>query len=117
MKNLIAVLLSVVSAFAFSFALDLLIGGLTGAYPSTAFLPVVTWSIVATVAGLAALRLAPANRLLVVPCLVFAALAFFGGAAGHRYSLIVGVGLLVQAIGVLIATYSGRPSRDEVGTP
>jgi hypothetical protein len=78
-KNLTAFILAAVSAYAFSFALDLLLGALLGVYRSTALLPVVTWSIIAAIAGVIALRLAPTGRFLVVPCLVFAGMAFLPG--------------------------------------
>ncbi len=44
LKNFLAVLLASFSAFALSFALDLLLGGLVHAYPSTALLPV-AWGV------------------------------------------------------------------------
>lgn len=108
MKQFVAFVLAAVSAYAFSFALDLLLGGLLGFYHATAFLPVVTWSIIATISGVAALRLAPAGRILVIPCLVFACMALFGGIVGRHYSLVVGIGLLAQAYGVWVAT---RPNQ------
>lgn len=108
MKNLTAFVFAGVSAYAFSFALDLLFGALLGVYPSTAFLPVVTWSIIAAIAGVIALRLAPTGRFLVVPCLVFAGMAFLGGVVGHRHSLFVGVGMLAQATGLWLATRTVR---------
>jgi hypothetical protein len=80
MKNLTAFVLAGVSAYAFSFALDLFFGALLGVYPSTAFLPVVTWSIIAAIAGVIALRLAPTGRFLVVPCL-----RYFGAKFGDDF--------------------------------
>lgn len=50
MRTGIGILLVAGAAYAFSFAIDLLLGALTGVYPSTAYLPVVTWSVIATVA-------------------------------------------------------------------
>jgi len=58
-RTVLGVLLSAVEAYSFSFAIDLLRGGLLRDYPRTVFVPVVTWSIIAAVASLAALRLAP----------------------------------------------------------
>ena len=104
MKNVIAFIIAGGSAYSFSFALDLLLGGLIGVYPSTAFLPAVTWSVLAVITGFVALRLAPASRFLVIPFGVMAMFAFLGGIVGQRYSLIVGVVMLAQALGVLLAS-------------
>lgn len=92
------VLLSAAAAYSFSFAIDLLLGGVLREYPATAFVPVVTWLLIATVASVAALRLAPSTRWLVIPPLVFSSLAFLGGIVGHRYSLLVGLTTLLQAL-------------------
>lgn len=110
MKNVVALIIASVSAYSFSFAIDLLLGGLLGIYPSTAFLPVVTWSIIATITGFVALRLAPMGRFLVIPFVGLALLAFLGGVVGHRHSLIVGGMMLAQAIGVWMATSTRRHS-------
>lgn len=104
MKNVLAFAVAGASAYSFSFAIDLLLGGLLGVYPSTAFLPVVTWSVIATITGVVALRLAPTGRFLVIPFAGLALLALLGGVVGHRYSLIVGVVMLGQAAGVWLAT-------------
>ncbi len=107
MKNVIALVIAAASAYSFSFAIDLLLGGLLGVYPSTAFLPVVTWSVIAAITGVVALRLAPTGRFLMIPFAGLALLAFFGGVVGQRYSLIVGAVMLAQAIGVWFATARG----------
>jgi hypothetical protein len=104
MKNFVAFIIAGASAYSFSFAVDLLLGGLLGVYPSTAFLPVVTWSVIATITGLIALRLAPTGRFLVIPSVALALLALTGRVVGHRYSLVVGVIMFGQAIGVWLAT-------------
>ena len=108
MKNILAFVIAGASAYSFSFAIDLLVAGLLGVYPSTAFLPVVTWSIIAAVTGIVALRLAPTGRFLVVPFFALTALALFGGVVGHRYSLIVGILLLAEAVGVWFATAQAK---------
>jgi hypothetical protein len=112
MKKIIAFIIAGVSAYSFSFAVDLLLGGLLGVYPSTAFLPVVTWSIIATITALIALRLAPRGRFLVVPFVLLGLLAMLGGVVEHRYSLFVGLILLGQAIGVWFAT---APAKTTLG--
>ena len=48
-------MLSACAAYAFSFAVDLLAGTLSGVYPSTAYLPVATWSLMSAAAICAAL--------------------------------------------------------------
>ncbi len=107
MKNVVAFIVAGVSACSSSFAIDLLLGGLLGIYPSTAFLPVVTWSVIAAISGFVALRLAPASRFLVIPFVGLALLAL-GGVVGHRYSLLVGAVMLAQAVGVWLATARGE---------
>lgn len=103
-------LLATLAAYAFSFAVDLLFGGLLGIYPSTAFLPVVTWSVISIVASLGALLIMPTARLLVLPYIVFAALATVGGIIGHRDSLAVAASMLLQAAGVWKAIRSRKLS-------
>jgi hypothetical protein len=98
MRTVFGVLVSAAAAYSFSFAVDLLVGGLLGEYPTTAFVPVVTWSVIAAIASVVAIRLAPKARSLAIPPIAVAALAFFGGIVGHRYSLIVGLATLVQGI-------------------
>ena len=104
MKNVVAFVIAGASAYSFSFAVDLLLGGLLWVYPSTAFLPVVTWSIIATITGVIALRLAPTGQFLAIPFVALALLALIGGVVGRRYSLVVGVVMLAQAVGVWFAT-------------
>jgi hypothetical protein len=104
MKNVVAFIVAGVSAYSFSFAIDLLLGGLLGVYPSTAFLPVVTWSVIAATTGVVALWLVPTGRFLVIPFAAFAVLALLGGVVGQRYSLLVGTVMLLEAIGVWLAT-------------
>jgi hypothetical protein len=95
----IAILLACISAYSLSFALDMLIGGLVGVYPATAFLPVVTWSGLCAVTLLAALKLNGLKSGLWVPFCVFGAVAIIGGIIGtHRYNLSVGGLVLVQAV-------------------
>ncbi|HLK64469.1 MAG TPA: hypothetical protein VKU19_13580 [Bryobacteraceae bacterium] len=87
------------AAYAFSFAIDLLIGGLIGVYPSTAFLPVVTWSVISGLLLLAA-RAIVADRLrwLAIPYVLFGILATLGALVGtHFYSFGVAGLLFVHA--------------------
>jgi hypothetical protein len=104
MKNIVAFGVAGVSAYSFSFAADLLVGGLLGVYPSTVFLPVITWSTIASIMGLIAWRLAPTGRFLTIPFIAFVLLALIGGIIGHTYSLFVALVMVGQAIGVWFAT-------------
>jgi|SRR5438093_2136341 len=113
MKKVVAFVIAGASAYSFSFALDLLVGGLLGVYPSTAFLPVVTWSIIAAVTGFVAWRLAPTGRFLVIPFVALALLALIGGIVGHRYNFLVGALMLPQAGGVWLATAPVQQRKDE----
>jgi len=103
-KNAIAFVFASISAYTFSFAIDLLIGGLFKIYPNTAFLPVVTWAVIATVAVFVALRLAPQGRFLVIPFALIALIALFGGIVGHRYSLIVAAVMFAETVGIWLVT-------------
>ena len=108
MKNTVAFLLAIVGVYALSFALDLLLGGILRVYPNTAFLPVVTWSVVAAVTLLLALRLTDLRRWLAIPFLAFGLLTAVGGAVGHRYSLGVAALMFVQAAVLWLACQPER---------
>jgi hypothetical protein len=95
----VAVILAAVAAYAFSFALDLLLGGLMGVYPSTAFLPVVTWSVVATVLLILAARTTHRRAWLAFPFVAFGLLALLGGLVGnHPHSYGVAAVMVIQAL-------------------
>jgi len=104
MKKLFAFIFASGSAYSFSFALDLLIGGVLRVYSSNVFIAVATWSVIATVCGVIALKLAPTFRMLTLPFIALALLALFGGIVGHRHSLLVGGIMLVQAFFVYRST-------------
>lgn len=93
----LAIVASSVSAYALSFALDMVFGAIVGEYVPNVALPVATWSAIAILTGVLALRFAPTGRYLAAPALVIAALAFLGGFRGHVFDFAVGVGMLVQA--------------------
>jgi len=104
MKKLTGFIFASGSAYSFSFALDLVIGGLLKVYSSNVFVAVITWSVIATVCAVIALKIAPNFRWLSLPFFGFALVALFGGVVGHRYSLLVGFFMLVQGIFVYRAT-------------
>jgi hypothetical protein len=95
----IAVLLSAGSAYALSFAFDLLLGGLVQVYPSTAFPAFVTWALIATGVLLLAYKLAPYNRRwLALPFAALGGLAAVGGLVGpHPHDFGVAALLFIQA--------------------
>ena len=118
MKKIIAFIIAGLSAYSFSFAADLLFGGLLGVYPSTVFLPVVTWSVIATITVVIAWRLAPTGRFLVIPFVALALLALIGGIVGHRHSLFVSLVMVGQAIGVWLGTAPAKaPVKRKTSTP
>ena len=99
MRTGVAILLSAVAAYAFSFAMDLLLGGLVGVYPATAYLPVVTWSLIATVTLLVATKVTSRRNWLALPFAAFGVLALFGARVGtHPHSYGVAALLFIQAV-------------------
>jgi hypothetical protein len=99
MRTGIGILLAAGAAYAFSFAVDLLLGGLAGVYPATAYVAVVTWSFMATVAPFVAYKSAAGSRWLALPFAVFGALALLGAVLGaHPHSYGVAGLLLIQAL-------------------
>ena len=94
----VSLILTTVAAYAFSFALDLLIGGLIGAYPSTAYLPVFAWSAISVVALFISLKLVRDRRWMPFPFVAFGCLAAFAGLFGtSRRSLVVAGLMFLQA--------------------
>ena len=84
MRLSVSLALATGAAYAFSFAVDLLLGGLIGVYPNTAFLPVITWSAISTMALLAARATSRGSGWLAVPYVALGLLAAFGGAVGSH---------------------------------
>jgi hypothetical protein len=97
MRRFVALVLAAFSAYALSFALDLLVGNAVGVYPAAAIRAIAPWALLSAVAGVIAVYLAPTFRWLVSPALLIALLAVAGGIIGHRHSLIVGAAMLGQA--------------------
>lgn len=101
-RKVLAFVLAAVSAYSFSVAIDILLGGLLGVYPSADFfyLPVGTWTVIATITVVVAVYLAPQGRFLAIPFALVALLALFGGIVGHRYNFIVAAVMLAASVGV-----------------
>lgn len=94
-----AIALAAIAAYAFSFAIDLLLGGLAGVYPATAYLPVVTWSLIATVALVIAVKTARRSSWLALPFCAFGAVALLGAFVGtHPHNFGVAALLFIQAV-------------------
>jgi len=107
MRTVLALLLSAVAAYTFSFATDLLLGGLFGVYPKTAFLPTFTWSVISGVAFIGAVKVASLRGWLSIPFVVFGTLALFGALVGtHPHSFGVAAAMLI--LSALIWRFSRR---------
>jgi hypothetical protein len=99
MRTLVSFVLAVFAAYAFSFAVDLLVGGFSGVYTETAFLPVVTWSLVSLAAIWFAFRITTIGGRLWIPYALFGLLAGVGGAVGpHRDNFVVMAALFAHAL-------------------
>ena len=98
MRLSVSLALATGAAYAFSFAVDLLLGGLIGVYPSTAFLPVITWSAISIMALLAARAVSHGSGWLAVPYVALGLLAAFGGIVGpHPHNVGVACLMLLHA--------------------
>ena len=98
MRLTVSLVLATGAAYAFSFAVDLLFGGLFGLYPNTAFLPVVTWSVLSTLVLLAAIAISRRNRWIALPYVAFGFLGALGGAVGsHPHNFAVSGLMFLQA--------------------
>jgi hypothetical protein len=99
MRTFFSFVLALFAAYAFSFAVDLLAGGLTGVYPDTAFLPVVTWSLLSVAAIWFAFRISANGGRLWLPYALFGLLAGVGGAVGpHPHNFVVMAALFAHAL-------------------
>jgi len=97
LRSGLSLILATGAAYAFSFAVDLLVGGLIGIYPKTAFLPVATWSVISAVSILAARALSRCSRWLALPYAAFGALAVLGGMVGaHPHNFIVAAAMFLH---------------------
>lgn len=98
MRTVFALFLSVVAAYAFSFAIDLLLGGIFGIYPNTVYPPVVTWSVISAAAFIGAVKVVSLRGWLGIPFAVFGTLALFGALVGtHPHNFGIAVVVLLQA--------------------
>ncbi len=90
--------------------MDLLVGGLVGIYPATAYLPVVTWSLITTVLLVIAIRIAPQRVWLAIPFAVLGALVLLIAVVSTRLpSFAVPFLLFIQA-GILWRVFR-KPGR------
>lgn len=110
MKKALAFILAAASAYALSFAADLLAGGLLHIYPNTVYKAVPTWTIIAAITGFIALRITRSRLPLLVPFAAITAIATFGGIEGHNYNFIV-AGVLLLA--TLLVWFKTRPQNPQ----
>jgi len=96
---ILALVLSAVAAYALSSAGDLLMGGLFRVFPNTAFLPALTWLIIAIVSFILAVKISSLRSWLSIPFAVFGVLALVGGFIGtHPHSFGVGLVMFIAAV-------------------
>jgi hypothetical protein len=97
LRFVVSLILATGGAYAFSFAFDLFLGGLLGAYPTTASLSAITWFVISGVLALAACFLSRSNPWLALPYAVFGILTFLGGLAEmHPHNFLVSGALFLQ---------------------
>jgi hypothetical protein len=100
-STITAVLFAAVAAFAFSFAIDLLIGGLVGVYSSNVYAATVTWSVGAAVLTWAAVKIRGRRGWLAVPFFIIAVAACIGAVVGaHPHNWGVAAAMIVLTIAV-----------------
>ena len=87
MKKAFAFILAAASAYALSFAADLLVGGLLHIYPSDVYKAVPTWTITAAIIGGIALAITRSRIPILVPFALITAFATFGGVVGTQLQL------------------------------
>ena len=97
LRAFLSFLFATVAAYAFSFAIDILVGVWVGVYSTAGYLPVVTWSVISGVAIFLSSKITPNWRWLALPYVGFGLLAGFGGLVGHRYDFIVAGAMLLHA--------------------
>lgn len=113
MKNVLAFILACVSAYALSFAADLLFGAILGISPrDTTILPVFVWCLTAMITGVAAVALAR-KRFLAVPFVFITCAACFGGIVGQRYDFAVaGVMAFASLLVWLLTAGAATPNKN-----
>ncbi len=115
MKNALAVILAGVSAYALSFAADLLFGAILRIYPrGTTMLPMFVWWFIAMITWLVAIALAR-KRFLAIPFVLITCIACFGGIVGKRYDFAV-AGVMAFA-SVLVWLLTGIASTPPIKKP
>ena len=99
MRTIVAVVLAAFSAYATSFVLDMLFGGMAGTYSPMPFLPICTWAMFASVAFVLMLGLSARPLAVWGPFAAFALLSVFGALVGaHAHNWLVAGGMAVVAV-------------------
>ena len=105
MRGITTFILAAISAYTFSFSLDLLFGAMGGVYPSTAYLPVVTWSLISALLLIIDLKIKRRKLYIWFPFVLVGLLAILGGIVGsHPHNYLVGVVLLAEAAIIVMFT-------------
>lgn len=99
-RTALAILLSTVAAYTFSFVIDLLIGGFFGVYPNTSFVSAFyPWSVISIATFIGALKITSLRGYLSIPFVVFGTLALLGALVGtHPHSFGVAAVMFVIAV-------------------
>lgn len=108
MKKIFAFVLAAASAYALSFAADMLVGGILNLYPSGVFKAVPTWTIIAGITGFIALGITRSRTPILIPFALITAFATFGGVVGGYYNFIV-AGIMLLAT-LLVVAVTRRPN-------
>ena len=108
MKKIFAFVFAAVSAYALSFAADLLVGGLLHIYENNVYKAVPTWTIIAGITGFIALGITRSRTPILLPFALITAFATFGGVVGRNYNFIV-AGIMLLAT-LLVVAVTRRPN-------
>ena len=98
-RTVLAIILSAVAAYSFSFAIDLLLGRFFGVYPDTAFVAAFyPWSIISIAAFIGAVKITSLRGWLSIPVAVVGTLALLGALVGkHPHCFVVAATTLIMA--------------------
>jgi hypothetical protein len=100
MRLTFSLILAAGAAYAFSFAVDILSGIVTGAYPKSSVLSVITWSLVSVVGLFTAMAVSRCDRRVAWPYFAFALIAAVGGVVGSRRDFAVAGLLALNGIAI-----------------
>ncbi len=119
MRLTFSLILAAGAAYAFSFAVDVLSGIITGAYSKSSALPIIIWSLISAVILFAAMAVSRCDKRMAWPYFAFALIAAFGGVVGARRDFVVAGLLAMNGIAIYTAPsdWLGRLVRYEKNLP